>query len=252
MAQLVNWGGQNNLKAGQLALAQQYADAGMFARAKAAFTQAGGVWSNAVHRLLKQEATDTTRYGGDIVFNWRDYGVRTQDQLNQITNWAKQGQFGRIANMVNNLGEKKWDADGNRLQKKLAAEYLGFQPKGTDPKTPSTEFKRAEPTTPTNLYKNITPDGGGTPTRDWKTQFKGTITPGQEGSWKSGQARNDAQKWRNLHMDAAMKKHGLSRGDDKKITRESNPNISDTDWDSFIKKRNQIAGRFERMIDHQS
>ena len=35
MAQLVSWGGQNNLKAGQLALAQQYADAGMMARAQA-------------------------------------------------------------------------------------------------------------------------------------------------------------------------------------------------------------------------
>ena len=88
MAQLVSWGGQDNLKLGQLRLAQQYADAGMFKRAQAAFTQAGGVWSTDVHKLLKKEADETSRYGGDIEFNWRDYGVRTQAQLNKIVAWA--------------------------------------------------------------------------------------------------------------------------------------------------------------------
>ena len=54
------------LKQGQLALAKQYADAGMFARAKAAFEAAGGTWTNEVHRQLKTEAAATPRYGGNI------------------------------------------------------------------------------------------------------------------------------------------------------------------------------------------
>ena len=89
MATLVNWGGQTNLKKGYLRLAQQYADAGMMARAKAAFIRAGGTWDNAVHRLMKTEAGATSRYGGDIGFKWGDYGVRTQAQLDQIIDWAK-------------------------------------------------------------------------------------------------------------------------------------------------------------------
>ena len=248
-------------KQGQLALAKQYADAGMFARAKAAFEAAGGTWTNEVHRQLKTEAAATTRYGGDIEFKWADYGVKTQEQLNKIIDWAKAGNFGRIKQMIDNLGgAKNWDSDGNRLHKKLGAEYLGFQPVGTDPATPSTEFKRVEPTVApvfkpapyTNPDTGLQVDpstiaGEKTP---WRAQFISPITKQQEGSWETGQARNDAQKWRNAHMNAEMNKYGLSRdATSGEIKRGSNAaGITDTQWNDFIKKRNEIATRFERMI----
>ena len=254
MVQYVSWGGQTNLKQGQLALAKQYADAGMFARAKAAFEAAGGTWNNAVHKQLKQEAANTSRYGGDIAFKWADYGVRTQDQLNQIIKWAKDGSFGKISNMINNLGgSKKWN---NTLHKKLAAEYVGMQPKNTE--IVETEFKRDEPDVDPVFKPNTTIQNqdGTTTTVDstttggedtpWRSQFVAPITEGQEGSWDSGQARTDAQKWRNLHMDANMNKYGLKRVGTNAIQRSTD--ISDADWDSFTKKRNEIDSRFKKMI----
>ena len=259
MAQLVSWGGQNNLKLGQLRLAQQYADAGMFARAKAAFEKAGGVWGNAVHRLLKKEADATSRYGGDIEFNWGNYGVRTQAQLNKIIAWAREGKFGRISNYINTLAAgsggayKTFNADSNRLQKKLAAEYLGKQ--DTSVAGRERTFKRDEPVDDKGkfvdplLYK---PDKSGE--TNWQDQFKGVITPGQTGAWSvdegGQQARQDAQKWRNKHMDAAMNKYGLSRNAAGEIKRASNENITDTDWQSFLTQRNKVAKRFRKMIGH--
>ena len=252
-------------KQGLLALAKQYADAGMIARAKAAFEKAGGTWTNEIHRQFKQEAAETTRYGGDIAFKWADYGVRNQEQLNQIIEWAKQGKFNLIAKEINKLGgSKKWNKG---LHKKLAAEYLGVQP-DADPTTKkvdytdrTTEFKRVEPEVAPVFKPNTTIQNqdGTTTTVDatttagvetpWRAQFVGAITPGQVGSWKTGQARNDAQKWRNLHMDAAMNKYNLKRGGDKNAIQRST-DISDADWAAFVKKRNQIAGRFEKMIGH--
>ena len=266
MVQYVSWGGQTNLKQGQLALAQQYADAGMFARAKAAFEAAGGTWNNAVHKQLKQEAADTTRYGGDIAFKWSDYGVRTQEQLNKIIKWAKQGQFGQIEKLINSLGGKQFNDGGNRLHKKLAAEYVGFQPDtdpnkvGVQPGEGTTEFKRVEPDVAPVFKPNTTIQGedGTNTTLDttttagqdtpWRSQFVAKITPEQEGSWNEGQARTDAQKWRNLHMNATMNKYGLSRNDQNQIKRSSNVDITDTQWSDFLKKRNEIAARFEKMI----
>jgi hypothetical protein len=265
MVQYVSWGGQTNLKQGQLSLAQQYADAGMFARARAAFIKAGGTWNNAVHKQLKQEAADTTRYGGDIALKWSDYGVRTQEQLNEIIEWAKQGKFNLIANKINSLGgAKKFNDGGNRLQKKLAAEYLGFQPdtdlnkKGVQPGAGTTEFKRVEPDVDPVFEPNVTTqnEDGTTTTLDttttggqetpWRSQFVAPITEGQKGSWDVGQARTDAQKWRNLHMDANMNKYGLKRVGTNAIQRSTD--ISDADWDSFTKKRNEIDSRFKKMI----
>ena len=248
----------SSLKQGQLALAKQYADAGMFARAKAAFEAAGGTWTNEVHRQLKTEAAATTRYGGDIAFKWADYGVRTQAQLNQIITWAKDRKYGKIQNLINSLGgAKKWN---KQLHKKLAAEYLGFQP-DTDPNTVgvqpgagTTEFKRVEPDVDPVFKPNVTegldPSTSGGVETPWRSQFVAPITTGQEGSWKSGQARTDAQKWRNLHMDAAMKKWNLQRGGANNAIQRST-DISDADWGDFVKKRDEIAGRFERMIGHQ-
>jgi len=239
----------SSLKQGQLALAKQYADAGMFARAKAAFEAAGGTWTNEVHSQLKTEAAATTRYGGDIEFKWADYGVKTQEQLNQILTWAKAGNFGQIEKLVNSLGGKQFNDGGNRLHKKLAAEYVGFQPADTEEVT--TEFKRVEPTVAPVFkpapYNNIDPStSGGQPT-PWRSQFISPITTEQEGSWSTGQARNDAQKWRNLHMDAAMNKYNLSRGGTSGAIQRS-ADISDADWGDFVTKRNEIANRFGRMI----
>ena len=257
MAQLVSWGGQDNLKAGLLALAQQYADAGMFSRARDAFKKAGGVWDNAIHRLMKQEAADTTRYGGDIAFKWADYGVRTQEQLNEIIQWAKDGKFGLIEQKINSLGgSKKWNKN---LHMKLGAEYVGAQAADADPNktgwqgTKTTELKRDEPDVDPVFKPNVTegldPSTTAGEETPWRSQFVAPITTGQEGSWKSGQARTDAQKWRNLHMDAAMKKYNLKRGGDKNAIQRST-DISDADWADFVKKRNQIASRFEKMIGH--
>jgi len=242
MVQYVSWGGQTNLKQGQLALAQQYADAGMMARAKAAFEAAGGTWNNAVHKQLKSEAADTTRYGGDIAFKWTDYGVRTQEQLNKIIAWAKAGDFGKIASEINKLGgSKKWN---KQLHTKLAAEYLGKQEKDTDPVTPgwqgtrTTEFKRDEPEVAPTLYPTTTEtvDEVETVVPDWKTQFKGKITSGQVGAWGEGgsQARADAKKWRDLHMGAAKKKWGYGTDEFNK--------------QAYIDQRNKIARRHRKML----
>jgi hypothetical protein len=233
----------STLKQGQLALAKQYADAGMMARAKAAFERAGGTWTNEVHRQLKAEAAATTRYGGDISFKWADYGVRTQAQLNQIIEWAKNGNFGRISKLINNLGgSKKWNKN---LHTKLAAEYLGKQEKDTDPDkpgwqgTPTTEYKRDEPTVAPTLYDTTTTeviDDVETVVPDWRTQFKGKITTGQIGSWGEGgsQARADAKKWRTLHMDAAKNKWGYGTDDFNK--------------QAYINQRNKIARRHRKML----
>ena len=249
MATMVNWGGQTNLKKGQLLLAKQYADAGMMARAKDAFIRAGGTWDNTIHRLFKSEAAATPRYGGDIAFKWADYGVRTQDQLNQIIEWAKDGNFKEIAKKINSLGgTKKWN---KQLHTKLAAEYHGKQEKDTDPDTegwqgtPTTEFKRVEPEVAPTLYPDVVTkieDDVTGITRDWKTQFEGVITPGQSGSWGqddsgkpvASQARRDAQKWRELHMGAAKRKWGYDTDEFNK--------------QAYIDQRNKIATRHRKML----
>ena len=53
-------------------------------------------------------------------------------------------------------------------------------------------------------------------------------------------------------MNAAMKKWNLKRGTGENKAIQRSADISDADWGDFVKKRNEIAGRFERMIGHQS
>jgi len=254
MAQLVSWGGQDNLKKGQLLLAQQYADAGMMARAKVAFEKAGGTWTNAVHNQFKTESAETTRYGGDIAFKWADYGVRTQEQLNQIIAWAKAGDFGKVASEINKLGgSKKWN---DSLHKKLAAEYVGMQPQIPGQSYPSgevsTEFKRVEPDVAPVFEPKVTEGVDPTTTAGvetpWRSQFVAPITTGQEGSWGGAgtQARADAKKWRDLHMGAQEKKYGLTRNAAGKIIKPTN--ISGTDWNAYIDKRNKISARHKKMV----
>jgi len=251
-------------KQGLLALAKQYADAGMMARAKAAFEKAGGTWTNEIHRQFKQEAAATPRYGGDIAFKWADYGVRTQAQLNQIIEWAKQGKFNLIAKEINSYGgTKKWN---DQLHTKLAAEYHGKQEADTDPDTEgwqgtrTTEFKRVEPDVAPVFKPNTTIQNqdGTTTTLDttttageetpWRSQFVAPITTGQEGSWGGAgtQARADAKKWRDLHMNANMNKYGLTRNAAGKIIKPAN--LSGADWNAYIDKRNKIAARHKKMV----
>jgi len=254
MAQMISWGGQDNLKKGQLRLAQQYADAGMMARAQAAFTRAGGVWSNAIHRLFKTEAAATSRYGGDIGFKWADYGVRTQAQLDQIIVWAKDRKFGQIKNLINSLGgTKQWN---KQLHTKLSAEYHGKQEADTDATTPgwqgtrTTEFKRDAPEVAPALYDTTTTAQGVDDT--WRQQFQGGISEGNIGAWGldasgnpvASQARKDAQRWRNLHMGAAEREFGVTRsGADQRVDVGSG-----TGWTDYINKRNKIASRHRKML----
>ena len=141
---------------------------------------------------------------------------------------------------------------------KLGAEYVGAQAADADPNktgwqgTKTTELKRDEPDVDPVFKPNVTegldPSTTAGEETPWRSQFVAPITTGQEGPWSEGQARTDAQKWRNLHMNATMNKYGLSRNDQNQIKRSSNVDITDTDWNNFIKKRNEIAARFEKMI----
>ena len=106
---------------------------------------------------------------------------------------------------------------------------------------PNTTIQNEDGTTTT--LDTTTSGGQETP---WRSQFVAPITEEQEGSWDSGQARTDAQKWRNLHMDANMNKYGLKRVGTNAIQRSTD--ISDADWNAFTKKRNEIDTRFKRMI----
>jgi len=241
-------------KQGLLALAKQYADAGMMARAKKAFERAGGTWTNEVHRQFKTEAAATTRYGGDIAFKWADYGVRTQAQLDQIIVWAKDRKFGQIKKLINSLGgTKQWN---KQLHTKLAAEYLGKQEADTDPDTEgwqgtrTTEFKRDAPEVAPALYDTTTTQQGVDDT--WRQQFQGGISEGNIGAWGldaqgnkvASQARKDAQRWRNLHMGAAEREFGITRsGAESKVDVGSG-----TNWQAYIDKRNKIASRHRKML----
>jgi hypothetical protein len=158
--------------------------------------------------------------------------------------------------MINSLGGKKWN---DQVHTKLAAEYLGFQPDtdltttGVQPGEGTTEFKRDEPTVAPVFEPKVPDDIDPTTTAGvvtpWRSQFVAPITEQQEGSWDVGQARNDAQKWRNLHMNANMNKYGLSRGEGGHIKRGSNTaGITDTQWSAFLTKRNEIDARFKKMI----
>jgi len=121
---------------------------------------------------------------------------------------------------------------------------------GYSPEEVITEFKRDEPTVAPTLYPDVTEtiDKVETVVPDWKTQFKGKITPGQVGAWGGGASpqRKDAQKWRTLHMNAAMKEAGVSTDAAGKIVKPAN--ISTDVWDAFKIKKGKIIQRHHKML----
>ena len=167
------------LDQGKLNLAKRYADAGMLGRAATAYKDAGGIWDRTTSQRLRTEAKDTSRYGGD--FDFSKYGIQQSD-FGTISDWAKQGKFGKIKKMVTDAGGA-WDKN---LHVKLAAEYQG---KGGTEGTPV----RTQPSSTPQIYE--------TGTREWGQQFK-------EGQWETGgfetgKARTAAKEWRKKHMTAA-------------------------------------------------
>lgn len=170
-----------NLDQAKLNLAKRYADAGMMGRASSAFKDAGGIWDRTTSQRLRTEAASTPRYGGD--FDFSKYGIQQKD-FGTISDWAKQGKFGRIKNMVTQAGGT-WDKD---LHVKLAAEYQGKG--GTEG-----EPVRQEVPTP-QLYK--------TGSKDWGQQFK--EGEWETGSFKTGKSRTAAKQWREKHMTANPEK----------------------------------------------
>ena len=163
-----------NLDQGKLNLAKRYADAGMLGRAATAFKQAGGVWDRTTSDRLRTEAASTSRYGGD--FDWSKYGINQRD-FGAISDYAKQGKFGKIKKMV---GKNNWNKD---LHVKLAAEYQGKD------NTP-----RDEVPTP-QIYK--------VGSKDWGQQFKGSRKDIEGKFVKGTPERSAAKEWRQRHMKAA-------------------------------------------------
>ena len=168
----------DKLDAQKLNLAKRYADAGMLGRAATAFKEAGGIWDRTTGDRLRTEARDTSRYGGD--FDFSKYGIKQRD-FGAISDYAKQGKFGKIKDMVTGAGGA-WDKD---LHVKLAAEYQG---KGDD------QPVRQKVPTP-QLYK--------TGSKDWNEQFQGKRAD-IAGKFKAGGVVKD---WKDRHMAAIEKKY---------------------------------------------
>ena len=178
----------------KLNLAKRYADSGMMGRAKLAFEDAGGTWDRTTSQRLRTEAASTPRYGGD--FDFSKYGIQQRD-FGTISDWAKQGKFGRIKNMVTQAGGT-WDKD---LHVKLAAEYQGKG--GTEG-----EPVRSQPRDIQQLYK--------TGSKEWGKQFKGPRAD-IEGKFAKGTGNRGAAKdWRQKHMAAIEKKYSGQELKDKR------------------------------------
>jgi len=64
------------------------------------------------------------------------------------------------------------------------------------------------------------------------------------GKFKTGQARQDANTWRQQHMAAAEKKHGIKRNAAGKVVKPANEQA----WNAYLAQRNKIAGRHRGMI----
>jgi hypothetical protein len=206
----------------KLNLAKRYADSGMMGRAKKAYVDAGGTWDATTSNRLRKEAGETSRYGGDFDFNWADYKITKQTQLDKIAGLAKQGNFVRIKQMITDAGGT-WDKN---LHVQLAAEYLGksgvapvgagISPgEGVQRAPGEGEYKGAGAVSTPALHEQGTPE--------WTQQFKGSI---ETGAWKTGQARQQAKAWRQKHMKAA----GVGTANVDKA------------------KREKIAKRFRKMV----
>ena len=64
--------------------------------------------------------------------------------------------------------------------------------------------------------------------------------------FKTGQARQDANTWRQQHMSATEKKHGIKRDAAGKVINSKKTN--EQAWNAYLAQRNKIANRHRVMI----
>jgi hypothetical protein len=216
-----------NLDKAKLNLAKRYADAGMMGRAKAAYVDAGGTWDANTSNRLRKEAAETSRYGGDFDFDWSNYKITNQTQLDRIADFAKAGNFQKIKQLIEDAGGT-WDKG---LRRKLAAEYLGksgVAPVGAGI-TPG-EGTQRDPGE--GYYKGAgtvsTPQLHEQGTKEWRQQFKGGI---ETGAWKTGQSRKQAQAWRKQHMEAATTDGVIDKDRRKKIAKRFRKMVAAGEYD---------------------
>jgi hypothetical protein len=229
-----------------LNLAKRYADAGMMGRAKAAFEQAGGTWAKDTHKRMAQERDQTGLYGGQFEFNWANRGITDAADLEKIKAWAKGGLFGRIKQFMESKKAGSYDKD---VHTKLKAMTHRGKHDYIAPSTVTQDTPGAYLDTRTGKWRMPAPDGTTPGKKEVHVydplKMKGTR---QEigGKFKTGQARQDANTWRQQHMAAAEKKHGIKRDAAGKIINSSKANQQA--WDAYIAQRNKIAGRHRGMI----
>ena len=202
-----------------LSLAKRYADAGMMGRAKNAFNQAGGVWDNNTHFRMKIERDqEGPNYGGQFEFDWANKGITDAADLEKIKAWAKSGKFGLIKQLMDSKKAGSFDKD---THVKLKA--MTHRPKHDY--VPPSETTTKDPA----VYD--------------PSAFKGAVKD-IRGKFKTGQAREHAKTWRQTHMSAAEKKHGIKRDAAGKVVKPK----SDTAWKAYIEQRNKVAGRHRQLI----
>lgn len=228
-----------------LNLAKRYADAGMMGRSKAAFEQAGGTWDkDTSFRMKTSRDQEGPNYGGEFEFDWAKRGVTDKDALAQIKKWAAGNQYGKIKDFMEKNKAGSYDKD---FRTRLAASN---QTRGEDRNWVS----------PSKINENTPGAYFDTRTGKWRMKAPDGTTPGAKnvydpasmkgtreeigGKFKTGQARQDAKTWRNQHMSAAEKKHGVKRDDAGKVIKPK----SDVAWNAYLKQRNKIAGRHRGMV----
>jgi len=220
---LLDWSG---LDQDLVNLAKRYATAGMMGRAQAAFVKAGGTWNDAIHTALK-EGAETKGYGGTIKFDWASLGVDAV-KLKEIKRLAKLGKYGQISQLME-------DEEGNTtfnkdVHQKLQA-FVHMDKRTWDP-------TKGQVDDGSDIIDEVPEDEVVVDKPHVYDRTKMTGTKEQiKGKFKTGTARQDAQTWRQQHMDAAKKLYGDDPSKMSKINK-----------DAWIKKRNAIANRHRIMI----
>lgn len=228
-----------------LNLAKRYADAGMMGRSKATFEQAGGTWDKDTHFRMKiSRDQEGPNYGGDFEFDWAKRGVTDADALTQIKKWAAGNQYGKIKDFMEKNKAGSYDKD---FRVRLAA---SSQPRGEERNWVA----------PSKVNENTPGAYFDTRTGKWRMKAPDGTTPGAKqvydpasmkgtreeigGKFKTGQARQDAKTWRQQHMSAAEKKHGVTRDASGKVVKPANEQA----WNAYLAQRNKIAGRHRGMV----
>jgi len=243
----------DNLDQDLLNLAKRYADAGMMGRARQAFNQSGGTWDTDTHkRMIQERDQEGPHYGGQFEFDWANRGITDAADLEKIKSWAKGGLFGRIKQFMEAKKPGSYDKD---VHVKLQAFTHRGKHDFVAPSTVTKDTAGAYLDTRTGKWRMPAPDGT-TPGKAISTStstvdpsvynpsaFKGAVKD-IRGKFKTGQAREHAKTWRQTHMSAAEKKHGIKRDAAGKVVKPK----SDTAWKAYIKQRNAVAGRHRQLI----